>query len=125
MFQKQRVGEGFSAVVANLGVLITMNRDGDDDVVSALLADEGTQVWEHRYTAPTREGNSLRYGKGPNATPLLLADRVVTGRAKGVLIDDHGMSEADATRFLQKQAMNGRQSVGEVATAVLEGRLAP
>ena len=54
-----------------------------------------------------------------------LADRVVVGRAKGVLVDQQGMSEVDAMRFLQKVAMDGRRPVRDVAADVLSGALAP
>lgn len=54
-----------------------------------------------------------------------LADRVVLDRAKGVLIDTHGMSEADAMRFMQKAAMNQRRPVRDVASDVLNGVLLP
>lgn len=54
-----------------------------------------------------------------------LADRVVLDRAKGVLIDKHGLSEADAMRFVQQAAMNNRRPVREVATEILDGSLSP
>ncbi|MEM7096391.1 MAG: response regulator [Actinomycetota bacterium] len=54
-----------------------------------------------------------------------LADRVVLDRAKGVLIDQHGLSEADAMRFVQKEAMDQRRPVRDVANDVLLGALAP
>lgn len=54
-----------------------------------------------------------------------LADRVIMDRAKGVLIDTHGMSEADAMRFVQKAAMDDRRPVRDVAADVLDGTLLP
>lgn len=54
-----------------------------------------------------------------------LADRVVLDRAKGVLIDKHGLSEADAMRFVQQEAMNQRRPVRDVAAEVLDGALIP
>lgn len=54
-----------------------------------------------------------------------LADRVLLDRAKGVLIDTHGLSEAAAMRFVQKAAMDQRRPVRDVAEEVLEGRLVP
>lgn len=54
-----------------------------------------------------------------------LADRVVLDRAKGLLIDKHGLSEADAMRFVQQEAMNNRRPVREVATQILDGSLTP
>ena len=65
-----------------------------------------------------------------------LSDRVTTledkletrkqvDRAKGVLMDDHGMGEADAFSFIQKTAMDRRARMQDVAREVIEGTLAP
>jgi response regulator NasT len=54
-----------------------------------------------------------------------LETRKLTDRAKGVLMDDHGLSEAEAWRFLQTAAMNGRTGIATVARAVIAGDLAP
>ena len=54
-----------------------------------------------------------------------LSDRVALDRAKGVLIDRHGMGEAEAMRFVQKRAMDERRPVRDVAADVLSGVLAP
>ncbi|MYA74097.1 MAG: response regulator [Acidimicrobiaceae bacterium] len=48
--------------------------------------------------------------------------RKLIDRAKGLLIDDHNMSENDAFRFLQQQAMSSRRSMAEVADDVLSGK---
>src|SRR5215213_4666074 len=44
-----------------------------------------------------------------------LATRKLVDRAKGILMDKHGMAESDAFRFVQKSAMDGRRKLGEVA----------
>ena len=49
-----------------------------------------------------------------------LETRKVVDRAKGKLIDSEGLSEADAFRRIQKQAMDERRSMREVAAAILE-----
>jgi response regulator NasT len=54
-----------------------------------------------------------------------LEDRVALDRAKGRLIDEHGLSERDAMRFVQKVAMDQRRPVRDVAEDVLAGRLLP
>lgn len=58
-----------------------------------------------------------------------LADRLETrkllDRAKGRLIDEHGLSESGAFRFIQTSAMGARRSMRDVATDVIEGELAP
>jgi AmiR/NasT family two-component response regulator len=54
-----------------------------------------------------------------------LNTRKLVDRAKGILMDKHGMNEADAFRFVQKSAMDGRRSLGDVAQSVIDGELTP
>jgi len=54
-----------------------------------------------------------------------LEARKTIDRAKGKLMDDHGMAEQDAWRFLQQSAMTNRVRIDEVAAQVLDGALAP
>jgi response regulator NasT len=54
-----------------------------------------------------------------------LEARKLADRAKGRLMDDHGMTEAQAWRFLQKQAMDTRRSIAEVSQSVLDGTTTP
>jgi response regulator NasT len=51
--------------------------------------------------------------------------RKLIDRGKGALMDGHGLTEQDAWRFLQKQAMSNRVRVDEIARRVLEGELTP
>ncbi len=54
-----------------------------------------------------------------------LEARKLVDRAKGRLMDDHGMNEQEAWRFLQTQAMDGRMRIHEVARLVVDGEVAP
>jgi response regulator NasT len=54
-----------------------------------------------------------------------LEARKLVDRAKGLLIDDHAMTEAEAFRWLQQQAMSSRRTMAAVAEAVIDGALAP
>ncbi len=54
-----------------------------------------------------------------------LETRKVVERAKGLLQAEHGMTEPDAFRWIQKTSMDRRLSMRAVAQAVLEGALAP
>lgn len=54
-----------------------------------------------------------------------LEARKTVDRAKGVLMDKHGLSEQDSWRFLQTCAMSSRAKVHEVAGRVLAGELVP
>ncbi len=51
--------------------------------------------------------------------------RKLLDRAKGLLIDGHGMSEQDAFVFIQRTAMSQRRTMRDVAGEVLAGRVAP
>jgi response regulator NasT len=54
-----------------------------------------------------------------------LEARKAVDRAKGRLMDEHGMTEQQSWRFLQQQAMANRLQVGEVARRVVDGELTP
>ena len=74
----RELGPGYSAIVYDRGVLFTIYRDAGHDVVIALRADDGRTIWKYRYPARTHAQNELQYGSGPNATPLIVEDRVIT-----------------------------------------------
>ena len=50
-----------------------------------------------------------------------LETRKVVDRAKGALMDQYGLKEKDAYRYLQKKAMEKRSPMKEVAKSILEG----
>jgi len=50
---------------------------------------------------------------------LTLETRKYVDRAKGILMDSEGLSEADAFRRIQKMSMNSRKSMKEVAEAII------
>ena len=54
-----------------------------------------------------------------------LETRKVVDRAKGILMDGHGLSESDAFAFIQKSAMRDRATMKVVAESVIAGELAP
>ena len=74
------LGGGFASIVSDGKRLVTMYRAGEEEVIVALNPKDGKTLWEHRYTAPIPETQSLsiQYGKGPNGTPLLVDGKVVT-----------------------------------------------
>ncbi|MDA8268811.1 MAG: response regulator [Actinomycetota bacterium] len=54
-----------------------------------------------------------------------LETRRVVDRAKAVLMDEHGLTEADAFSFVQRTAMGRRTRMRQVAQEVLDGTLVP
>jgi outer membrane protein assembly factor BamB len=72
----RELGDGFSAVIADGQRLYTMFRDGSANVAVALDPATGRTVWEQRIDAAPVPGMFLDYGSGPNATPLLVGERL-------------------------------------------------
>jgi response regulator NasT len=63
-------------------------------------------------------------GQNRSLEDLLERQRLVD-RAKGLLMDNHGMKEADAFSFIQRTAMRLRLTMKEVARQVIDGSLTP
>jgi response regulator NasT len=54
-----------------------------------------------------------------------LETRKVVDRAKGKLMDEHGLSESDAFSFIQKTAMQERMTMKAISERVIAGELSP
>ena len=54
-----------------------------------------------------------------------LEARKIVERAKGVLQSEHGLSEPEAFRWIQRTSMNRRSTMRSVAEAVIAGELLP
>ena len=63
-------------------------------------------------------------GQTRSLEDLLERQRLVD-RAKGLLMDNHGMKDADAFSFIQRTAMRLRLTMKEVARQVIDGSLTP
>ena len=63
-------------------------------------------------------------GQNRSLEDLLERQRLVD-RAKGLLMDNQGMKEADAFSFIQRTAMRLRLTMKEVARQVIDGTLTP
>jgi len=79
------LGEGYSGIAAERGVLFTMYRQGENEVVIALDAATGKTIWEYSYAAPFSPQYDMSNGPGPHATPLVTGNFVFTSGATGKL----------------------------------------
>ena len=72
------LGDGYSSISVENGVLYTMYRKGEQDVVIALSASTGKTIWEFAYDAPfvPAKEYDLAQGPGPRATPIIAGDLV-------------------------------------------------
>jgi outer membrane protein assembly factor BamB len=82
---ERELGEGYSAIAAERGVLFTMYRKGENEIVVALDAATGKTIWEYVYAAPFSPEYDMTNGPGPHATPLVNGDFVFTTGATGKL----------------------------------------
>jgi len=81
----RELGDGFSAILADAKHLYTMFRDDQANVAIALDPASGRTIWERRLDATPLPGMFLDYGKGPNATPLLVGERLFVVTFTGLL----------------------------------------
>jgi outer membrane protein assembly factor BamB len=77
------LGDGYSAIAEEGGILYTAFRRGSKDVITALDAATGKTVWEYEYENPFRNSFAEKVGPGPYAMPEVVGDRVVTASATG------------------------------------------
>ena len=82
---RRALGDGYSAILVDAERLFTMYRDGDDEIVIAMNAQNGETVWEYRYAAPLAAAAVTDFGKGPNATPLVVGDALITVGFNGTM----------------------------------------
>lgn len=84
------LGEGYSSVLVDNDMLVTMYRDGDDEIVIGLDAASGATRWEYAYNAPLLHDGYFDVwlnaaGPGPYSTPLIAGDRVFAIGVNGQL----------------------------------------
>jgi outer membrane protein assembly factor BamB len=82
---QRELGDGYSAIAVERGVLFTMYRKGDNEVVIALDAATGKTIWEYSYAAPFSPQYDMSNGPGPHATPLVTGNYVFSSGATGKL----------------------------------------
>jgi len=76
---RREIGVGYSSIVSDGKRIFTMFRNDDaEEVVIALDSSTGEKIWKHRYPAPVFPDQSKDFGKGPNATPLIVDRRIYT-----------------------------------------------
>ena len=80
----RELGDGYSSISVDDGVLYTMYRRGDDEFSVALDAKNGSAIWEHRHPSPFTEAMA-EFGPGPHSTPLVSGPRLFTIGTNAVL----------------------------------------
>jgi outer membrane protein assembly factor BamB len=81
---KRALGEGYSSILVENGILYTMYGRPGEEVALAAKASTGQTIWERSNPVRFRSEAGDR-GDGPRATPLLMGDRLFTVGATGRL----------------------------------------
>ncbi|HWZ31982.1 MAG TPA: PQQ-binding-like beta-propeller repeat protein [Bryobacteraceae bacterium] len=77
------LGDGYSAIAEENGVLYTAFRRSGAEVIAALDAATGKTLWEYGYPTVFINDFKEKVGPGPYAMPQVIGDRVVTASAIG------------------------------------------
>lgn len=78
------IGTGYSAPSVVGGTLVLHHRMGSNEVVEAMNAITGSNVW--RYPYPSRFVDPYGYNNGPRCSPVLTSNRCYTFGAEGKLL---------------------------------------
>ncbi len=81
-----QVGEGHSSPVSAGDRIFVFTRQGEQEVVRALSATDGKELWADHYAAPYEMHRAARaHGKGPKSTPVVADGRLFTLGISGIL----------------------------------------
>lgn len=81
-----RVGLGHASPVVRDGTVFVFTREGEEEVLRAVDAAAGAEIWRSSYAAPyTMNPAAVGHGPGPKATPEIAAGRIFTLGISGIL----------------------------------------
>jgi len=80
------IGEGYSSPVVSGGRAFVHGRRDPEEIVASINLADGKVVWEQKYQAEFKKNQyAVSMAKGPNATPLVVGNRLFTLGVTGVL----------------------------------------
>lgn len=80
------IGEGYSSPVVARGTAFVHGRRDPEEVVVAVNLANGKLLWEQKYAADFKKNQyAVKMAKGPNATPLVLGNRLFTLGVTGIV----------------------------------------
>ena len=80
------VGEGYSSPVVAGGRVFVHTRRDPEEIVSGINLANGKLLWEQKYQAAFKKNQyAVEMAKGPNATPLVIGNRLITLGVTAVL----------------------------------------
>lgn len=80
------IGEGYASPIVSRGRVFIHSRRDPEEVVTAIDLAKGEIIWQQKYAAPFQKNQyAVSMAKGPNATPLVVGERLFTLGVTGVL----------------------------------------
>ena len=74
---ERSLGEGYSSILSKRNLLFTMYSKGDTEIIISLDAATGKTRWEYSYKRKFWPKMRLQFGPGPNATPIIVDDKII------------------------------------------------
>lgn len=80
------IGEGYASPVVSRKTVFIHGRKDPEEVVMAVNLETGKVIWEQKYQADFKKNQyAVKMAKGPNATPLVMGNRLFTLGVTGIL----------------------------------------
>ena len=80
------IGEGYSSPVVSGGRAFVHGRRDPEEIVASVNLADGKVLWEQKYQAAFKKNQyAVNMAKGPNATPLVVGNRLFTLGVTGIL----------------------------------------
>jgi len=120
------VGEGYSSPVVDRGRVFVHSRRDPEEIVTAINLADGKVVWQQKYQAVFNKNQyAVQMAKGPNATPLVMGDRLYTLGVTGILNAwEAGAGRLLWTRDFSKEIDTSKLFCGTAASPiVIDGRI--
>jgi outer membrane protein assembly factor BamB len=120
------IGEGYSSPVVAKGRAYVHGRRDPEEIVASIDLSDGKVLWQQKYQAAFQKNQyAVEMAKGPNATPLLIGDRLFTLGVTGILNAwDTATGKQLWTRDFSKLIDTSKLFCGTAASPLLvDGRL--
>ena len=120
------IGEGYSSPVVAGGRAFVHTRRDPEEIVTGINLADGKVLWEQKYQAQFKKNQyAVEMAKGPNSTPLIIGDRLITLGVTGIVNAwETATGKQLWTRDFSKSIDTSKMFCGTAASPLLvDGRL--
>ena len=120
------IGEGYSSPVVAGGKVFVHGRKDPEEIVASINLADGKVLWQQKYQAEFKKNQyAVEMAKGPNATPLVVGNRLFTLGVTGILSAwDTATGKQLWTRDFSKSIDTSKLFCGTAASPlIVNGRL--